>query len=78
MVRKVAECRQIPSDSPCTLAFSGEEDEVVNAAVQHAVSVHGQRDTPELRQAVRASLLDDSAEPPEAGPPPPAGEIFDL
>ena len=29
MGRKVADCRDFPSDNNCTLAISGEEDEVV-------------------------------------------------
>jgi hypothetical protein len=43
MGRKVADCRDFPSDNGCTLAISGEEDEVVTAATQHAVSAHGHR-----------------------------------
>jgi hypothetical protein len=39
----------------------GEEEEVVRAAAEHAASVHGHEDTPELRQQVREFL-----EPAEA------------
>ncbi|WP_299532728.1 DUF1059 domain-containing protein [uncultured Streptomyces sp.] len=59
MARKVADCRKSPSVSRCTLTISGEENEVVRAATEHAVSVHGHADGPELRQAVRASLEDE-------------------
>ena len=39
MARKVADCRDFPSENGCTLTISGEEDEVVlAAATQHAVS----------------------------------------
>jgi hypothetical protein len=55
-MRKVADCREFPSESHCTLAISGEEDEVVRAASEHAASVHGHEDTPELREQIRASL----------------------
>lgn len=58
-MRKVADCRDYPSESNCTLAISGEEDEVVRAASEHAVSVHGHEDTPELREQIRTMLKDD-------------------
>ena len=32
MGRKVADCRNWPSESGCTLTISGEEDEVITAA----------------------------------------------
>ncbi|GHG18850.1 MULTISPECIES: DUF1059 domain-containing protein [Streptomyces] len=59
MTRKVADCRNTPSVMNCTLTISGEEEEVVLAATEHAVSVHGHEDTPELRAEVRASLEDE-------------------
>ncbi|MEV4682594.1 DUF1059 domain-containing protein [Streptomyces kurssanovii] len=61
MTRKVADCRNTPSVSGCTLTISGEEEEVVRAAVEHAISVHEHTDTPELRQMVRDSLQDEKA-----------------
>lgn len=63
MSRKVADCREFPSESGCTLAISGEEDEVVRAASEHAVSVHGHEDTPELREQIRGMLRDEVAAP---------------
>ena len=59
MARKVADCREFPSESGCTLTISGEEEEVVRAASEHAVSVHGHQDTPELRNQIRAMLKDE-------------------
>ena len=59
MTRKVADCREFPSESNCTLTISGEEDEVVRAAAEHAVSVHQHQDTPELRVQLRAMLKDE-------------------
>ncbi|MFF5634081.1 DUF1059 domain-containing protein [Streptomyces sp. NPDC012825] len=59
MTRKVADCRRTPSVMNCTLTIVGEEEEVVRAAAEHAVSVHGHEDTPELRAAVRAELEDE-------------------
>ncbi|MEV0777619.1 DUF1059 domain-containing protein [Streptomyces sp. NPDC050433] len=58
-MRKVADCRDFPSESNCTLTISGEEEEVVRAAGDHAVSVHGHEDTPELREQVRTMLKDE-------------------
>jgi predicted small metal-binding protein len=55
-MRKVADCRDYPSEVGCTLAIAGEEDEVVTAAVQHAVSVHGHQDTAELQAWLRENL----------------------
>jgi predicted small metal-binding protein len=59
MMRKVADCRDFPSDSKCTLTISGEEDEVVVAATQHAVTVHGHEDTDEVREWLRQNLKDE-------------------
>jgi predicted small metal-binding protein len=59
MTRKVADCRDMPSESGCTLTIAGEEDEVLSAATQHAVSVHGHDDSPELRDMIRQGLKDE-------------------
>jgi hypothetical protein len=56
MARKMADCRRFPSDSDCSLTIIGEEDEVVEAAAQHAVSVHSHEDNPELREEIRGIL----------------------
>ncbi len=58
-MRKVADCRDYPSEKNCTLTISGEEDEVVEAATQHAVSFHGEHDSPEMRQWLRENLKDE-------------------
>jgi predicted small metal-binding protein len=58
-MRKVADCRDYPSDMNCSLAISGEEEEVVRAAGEHAASVHDHENTPELRQQIRSMLKDD-------------------
>lgn len=59
MARKIAHCRDFPSDSGCTLTISGEEDEVLQAATQHAVSVHGHDDSVEVREWLRQNLKDE-------------------
>ena len=61
MARKMADCRRFPSESNCSLVIIGEEDEVIRAASEHAQSVHGHEDTPELRQQLKEFL-----EPAEA------------
>ncbi|CAG6398127.1 DUF1059 domain-containing protein [Streptomyces cocklensis] len=58
-MRKVADCREFPSETNCTLTISGEENEVVRAASEHACSVHGHTDSAELRQQVRSTLKDE-------------------
>lgn len=61
MARMMADCRRWPSDSNCSLTIIGEEDEVVRAAAEHAASVHGHENTPEMREQIRGFL-----EPAEA------------
>jgi predicted small metal-binding protein len=56
MARSIIDCRDMPSDSGCTLTIAGEEDEVVRAAAMHAADVHGHSDTPELREQLRSML----------------------
>ncbi len=57
MSRKYIDCREFPSESGCTIAISADsEDEVVEAAAQHAVKVHGHQDSPELRVQLRQGV----------------------
>jgi hypothetical protein len=56
MARKIMDCREMPSQTKCTLSIAGEEDEVVRAATLHAVDVHGHKDSPEFRTEIRRSL----------------------
>jgi predicted small metal-binding protein len=54
MSRKYIDCRDYPSESGCTISISADsEDELVEAAAQHAVQVHGHQDGPELRAMLR-------------------------
>ncbi len=66
MSRMMADCRRFESDSNCSLVIIGEEDEVVVAAAEHAASVHGHEDTPEMREQLVAIL--EPAEAYQAGP----------
>lgn len=56
MARMMADCRRWPSESNCSLTIIGEEDEVLRAAAEHAESVHGHENTPELREQLRGFL----------------------
>ena len=56
MTRMMTDCRRFPSDSNCALVIIGEEDEVVRAAAEHAISVHGHADDAEFRQSIRDFL----------------------
>lgn len=59
MTRKIIDCRAIPNEVGCTLALTGEPGELVAAAAQHAVAVHGHEDTPQLREQLLGALADE-------------------
>ena len=42
------------------MKISGTEKEVLDAAVQHAVSAHGHENSAELRKEIRSLLKDES------------------
>jgi hypothetical protein len=73
MARVMADCRRFESESNCSLTIIGEEDEVVRTAAEHAASVHGHEDTPELREQLRSML-----EPAEAYTPERTAEPFPV
>lgn len=54
--RKSIDCRDYPSEKGCTLRLEGTEEEVLDAAVSHAITSHGHTDNPELREKIRALL----------------------
>jgi predicted small metal-binding protein len=56
--RKSIDCRDYPSEKSCSLKISGTEEEVLDAAIQHAASVHRHQNTPELRDQIRSMLKD--------------------
>jgi predicted small metal-binding protein len=56
-MRKYIDCRDFPSDTKCSIAISADsENELIEAAAQHAVSVHKHSDTPELRSMIKSSI----------------------
>jgi predicted small metal-binding protein len=59
MGRKFIDCREFPSEMNCSVAIMADtESELLEAAVQHAVAVHGHQDTPELRDQIRSAIKD--------------------
>jgi predicted small metal-binding protein len=50
MTRKMIDCRSVSSENNCTLTIAGTEEEVLDAAVAHAISAHGHADSLELRE----------------------------
>lgn len=57
----MVDCRKMPSESNCSLTIAGNEEEVIRAASEHAISVHGHEDNPALREEIKGQL-----EPAEA------------
>ncbi|MGJ9419354.1 DUF1059 domain-containing protein [Massilia sp. CMS3.1] len=59
MARKYIDCREFPSDMNCSVTIAADsEQELMAVAVQHAVSVHGHSDTPELRAQLKQTMRD--------------------
>ena len=57
MGRKFIDCREVPSETNCSLTISADsEAELINAAAQHAVAVHGHQDSPELRSQLKQAI----------------------
>ena len=60
MSRKYIDCREYPSDTNCSVSiFADSEDELLEVAIQHAVSVHGHKDTLEFREQLRKAFKDE-------------------
>ena len=61
ITRKFIDCREYPSETNCTVAISADsEQELLEVAVQHAVTVHGHSDTPELRQTLQTLFKEEA------------------
>jgi hypothetical protein len=58
--RKSIDCRDHPSEKNCSLRISGTEQGVLDAAMQHVVSAHGHKSSPELREQLKSMLKDAS------------------
>lgn len=69
MTRQYVDCREMPSATGCTVALSADSGpELEEAAVQHAIAVHGETDSPELRNMIRQGMHEGT--PPLSAPPP--------
>ncbi|SFP60870.1 DUF1059 domain-containing protein [Ralstonia sp. NFACC01] len=67
MGRRYIDCRAFPSENNCSVAISADSDaELLEAAVQHAVSVHKHTDSPELRAQLQTLFQDGT---PAVAPP---------
>jgi predicted small metal-binding protein len=67
MTRKYVDCREFPSEMNCSVAMCADSDqELLEAAVQHAMAVHGHQDTPEFRNQLRSLFKEGT--PPVEGP----------
>ena len=54
-------CDDYIADEPCTVVIGAETaEDVIESAVEHGYSAHGEEDTPALRQQIRDNL---SSEP---------------
>ena len=63
MARKYIDCREFPSVTKCSVAIAADsENELLEIAVQHAVAVHGHKDTAEFREQLKKAF--------KAGTPP--------
>ena len=64
MAGKYVDCRGMPSESKCTIAISADsEKELIEVAVQHAVKVHGHKDTAEFRNVLKQVIKEGSPPP---------------
>ena len=60
MSRKYIDCREYPSQMNCTVTiFADSHAELLEAAVQHAVSVHGYEDSPDLREQLQKAFREE-------------------
>jgi predicted small metal-binding protein len=51
------DCGKVPSESGCTLVMEGPEEDLLDAAVQHAQTKHGHTESPDvLRETIRKDL----------------------
>jgi len=53
MARMFIDCREYPSEKNCTVSIAADsKQELIDAATQHAVAVHGHEDSPTLREPI--------------------------
>ncbi len=53
MTRFYIDCRDHPGDVKCSVALAADtKEELMDAVIQHRVTVHGYVDTPEFREKI--------------------------
>ena len=59
--RKSIDCRDSEGVVDCSVKISADtEEEVLDSAIQHIVSIHREKDTPELRESLQMNIKDDN------------------
>ncbi len=62
MARMFIDCRKYPSEKNCTVSIAADtRQELIEAAVQHAVAVHGHSDGPQLRAMIGEAIQQDTS-----------------
>ena len=62
MARMFIDCRNYPSEMNCTVSIAADNrQELIEAAVQHAIAVHGHADGPHLREMIGQSIRQEGA-----------------
>ena len=57
MSRMFIDCRDFPSEMNCTISIAADKKkELVEAAVQHAIAVHGHKDNKKLRDMLGKAI----------------------
>jgi len=58
-IYKLFKCSVFNPDVSCEYSVSGEESTVIEDAASHEIQEHNYEDTPELREDIRKSLIDE-------------------
>ena len=62
MNRYFVDCRDHPSEVKCSVALSADtKEELVEAVVQHGITVHGYEDTTEFRKMVFNGIKEETS-----------------
>lgn len=56
---KLFKCSVFNPDAKCDYSVSGDESTVVEEASQHEIDEHNYEDTPQLREDISKSLIDE-------------------
>lgn len=56
---KLFKCSVFNPNAACDYSISGDEDKIVEDAARHEMDEHNYEDTPQLREDIRSSLIDE-------------------